>query len=102
MSEQNVTGWERTLSLAVGIAGVGNGFKRGGVSGFLEVAASLLALKRGLTGHCAVKSSLAQANGRTLASSSSEVRTDHDLGVPGGSYNVQLPQINARSESHLG
>lgn len=103
MSEQNVTGWERALSLAVGIAGVGNGFKRGGVSGFLEIAASLLAVKRGLTGHCAMKSSLARVSSHPTPTTSGPQRNmDNELGVPGGAYNVRPAQLNAPSESPLG
>ncbi|MBB4864940.1 putative membrane protein [Pseudomonas nitritireducens] len=55
MNGQNLGGWERALSVAIGLAGVGKGIRRGGVSGWLEVAAAVLVVKRGLTGHCAVK-----------------------------------------------
>lgn len=60
MKTANVRGWERTLSVAVGIIGIGNGIKRGGVTGLLEAGVSLMALKRGLTGHCQLKEALAE------------------------------------------
>ncbi|WP_252275524.1 YgaP-like transmembrane domain [Pseudomonas subflava] len=89
MSEQNVNGWERALSLAVGLAGVGNGIKRGGIGGCLEVAVSLLALKRGLTGDCAMKRALAQASERAESMGSRPSRAgSEELGVPGGAYNL--------------
>ena len=66
MNTQNVTGWERTLSLAVGIAGLGNGIKRGGLGGLLEAGAALLEPKRGLSGHCALKSALRDAGREQL------------------------------------
>jgi len=52
---QNLGGWERAISVAIGLAAIGKGVRRGGVTGWLEVAAAVLALKRGLTGHCSVK-----------------------------------------------
>lgn len=55
MNQQNVSGWERALSMAIGLAGIGKGVRRGGVSGWLEVAAAVLVVKRGLTGHCRLK-----------------------------------------------
>lgn len=51
----NLAGWERALSLAIGLAGIGKGVRRGGVAGWLEVAAAVLVVKRGLTGHCKLK-----------------------------------------------
>lgn len=61
MNMHNVTGWERTLSIAAGLAGIGNGVKRGGMGGLLEAGVALLVLKRGLTGHCALKSALCES-----------------------------------------
>lgn len=55
LAVRNIGKWERALSVAIGLAGIGKGFRRGGVTGWLEVAASVLAVKRGLTGHCQVK-----------------------------------------------
>ncbi|MDN6860853.1 DUF2892 domain-containing protein [Pseudomonas sp. CAN2814] len=55
MNGQNLGGWERAISVAIGLAGVGKGVRRGGISGWLEVAAAVLVVKRGLTGHCALK-----------------------------------------------
>lgn len=62
MAQQNVTGWERALSLAIGLAAIGKGVRRGGLGGWLEVAAALLAVKRGLTGHCKVKEAFSGLN----------------------------------------
>ena len=44
------TDWKRTLSLALGAAGVVHGLRRGGITGLLEVAASVWALKQSLPG----------------------------------------------------
>jgi uncharacterized membrane protein len=55
MNQQNVGNWERALSIAIGLAGIGKGVRRGGLTGWLEVAAAVLVVKRGLTGHCKVK-----------------------------------------------
>ncbi|MFV3371819.1 DUF2892 domain-containing protein [Pseudomonas sp. NY15435] len=57
---QNLGKWERALSVAIGLAGIGKGVRRGGVSGWLEVAAAVLVVKRGLTGHCRVKEVLGE------------------------------------------
>lgn len=67
MAEQNLGGWERALSLAIGIAGIGKGVRRGGVAGWLEVAASVLVVKRGLTGHCKVKEAFSGLEQATVA-----------------------------------
>lgn len=89
MSKHNVTGWERAFSLAVGIAGVGKGVRRGGISGCLEIAVSLLALKRGLTGECAMKRALAQASEQAGSTGWRSTRGETaELGVPGGAYNL--------------
>lgn len=61
MSEHNLNRWERLFSLAIGVAGLRNGFRRGGVDGWLEVGASALMIRRGLSGHCRVKAALLQA-----------------------------------------
>ncbi len=58
MSAQNLGRWERLFSVALGLAGMRNGFRRGGLQGWLEVGASALMGKRGLTGHCRVKAAL--------------------------------------------
>lgn len=55
MNQQNVGNWERALSVAIGLAAIGKGVRRGGLTGWLEVAAAVLVVKRGLTGHCNVK-----------------------------------------------
>jgi uncharacterized membrane protein len=55
MNQQNVGNWERALSIAIGLAAIGKGVRRGGVTGWLEVAAAVLVVKRGLTGHCKLK-----------------------------------------------
>lgn len=101
MNEHNVVGWERALSLAVGIAGVGSGFRRGGVIGLLHVAASLMAVKRGLTGHCELKSALTQQPPRRAMP-----QRDPEVGVPGGAYNVRpsdvVPGADHRLDGRLG
>lgn len=58
MSTQNLGRWERLFSVALGLAGVRNGFRRGGLQGWLEVGAAALMVKRGLSGHCQVKAAL--------------------------------------------
>ncbi|SDI26374.1 Protein of unknown function [Pseudomonas delhiensis] len=58
MSTPNLGRWERLFSVALGLAGVRNGFRRGGLQGWLEVGAAALMLKRGLSGHCQVKAAL--------------------------------------------
>lgn len=58
MHTQNVEGTERLLSLAVGAMGMVSGFRQGGVGGLLKIAASAMIAKRGLTGHCQLKSLL--------------------------------------------
>ncbi|MBD9677980.1 DUF2892 domain-containing protein [Pseudomonas sp. PDM18] len=55
MNQQNVGNWVRALSVAIGLAAIGKGVRRGGLTGWLEVAAAVLVVKRGLTGHCNVK-----------------------------------------------
>src|SRR5690606_33353594 len=76
------TDWKRTLSLALGAAGVVHGLRRGGITGLLEVAASVWALKQSLPG--------LQLD--SLASPARDIPAerlpDADLGVPGGAYNV--------------
>lgn len=61
MTEQNLSGWERATSIALGLAAIGMGLRRGGVSGWMGAAAGVLATKRGLTGHCAMKAAIASA-----------------------------------------
>lgn len=58
MHTQNVEGTERLLSLAVGTMGMVSGIRQGGLGGLLKVAASAMIAKRGLTGHCQLKSLL--------------------------------------------
>ena len=67
MNEQNVGGWERALSLAIGLAGIGKGVRRGGVIGWLEVAAAVLVVKRGLTGRCRMKALLGDLQQASVA-----------------------------------
>jgi len=55
---QNVQGWERIGSLAGGVAMMGKGLRRGGVSGLIQVAIGGVALARGITGHSSAKSLL--------------------------------------------
>ena len=100
MHEHNVTGWERALSLAVGIAGIGSGFRRGGVSGWLGVAASLMAVKRGLTGHCALKSALAEA-AQHRPQPHPAIRRETEIGIPGGAYNVRPSDVVPGADHRL-
>lgn len=58
MNTRNLGRWERLFSVALGLAGMRNGFQRGGLQGWLEVGASALMVKRGLSGHCRVKAAL--------------------------------------------
>lgn len=58
MHTQNVAGTERLLSRAVGTMGMVSGFRQGGVGGLLKIAAAAMIAKRGLTGHCQLKSLL--------------------------------------------
>ncbi|MFV3415913.1 YgaP family membrane protein [Pseudomonas nitroreducens] len=59
MAEQkNLSGWERATSIATGLAAIGMGIRKGGLGGWLGVAAGVLAAKRGLTGHCAMKAAI--------------------------------------------
>lgn len=103
MNDHNVTGWERALSLAVGIAGVGNGFKRGGITGLLEVAVSLMAVKRGLTGHCEMKTAMArQAELNQPLKRTAVRRYEAELGLPGGSFNVRPSDVVPGSDNRLG
>jgi hypothetical protein len=59
---QNVHGMERAASLAGGLMLLGNGIRRGGLSGLLQLAVGGMALFRGMTGHCELKSRLSQHN----------------------------------------
>jgi hypothetical protein len=59
MAEQNLSGWERATSIATGLAAIGMGIRKGGLGGWLGVAAGVMAAKRGLTGHCAMKAAIA-------------------------------------------
>lgn len=106
MNEHNVVGWERALSLAVGIAGVGSGFRRGGVIGLLHVAASLMAVKRGLTGHCALKSALAEVPRAPQPARQVMAPREAEVGIPGGAYNVRptdvVPGADHRLDDQLG
>ncbi|WP_220813096.1 YgaP-like transmembrane domain [Pseudomonas paralcaligenes] len=51
----NVHGYERTLSIGLGLAGLVYGLHRADACGFGLAALGGLGLLRGLTGHCAVK-----------------------------------------------
>lgn len=57
-TNHNVEGTERLLSLAVGVMGISSGIRQGGVGGLIKLAASVLIAKRGITGHCQLKSLL--------------------------------------------
>lgn len=52
---QNVHGWERTASLVGGLILLGEGFRRGGVGGWLQLGVGGMALVRGMTGRCELK-----------------------------------------------
>lgn len=54
----NVQGWERTLSLGIGLALVGVGLARGGMFGLCKTGIGGALVARGLSGHCSVKSAL--------------------------------------------
>jgi len=60
-SEHNVQGWERAGSVATGVVLVGKGVRRGGVFGLIQIALGGVALMRGLSGHSATKSLIAQS-----------------------------------------
>lgn len=62
-ANHNVEGTERLLSLAVGVMGITSGIRQGGIGGMIKVAASALIAKRGITGHCQLKSLLASCAG---------------------------------------
>ena len=62
MRTQNVAGTERLLSLAIGTMGMISGIRQGGAAGLLKVGASAMLAKRGLTGHCQLKSLLTPAS----------------------------------------
>ncbi len=62
MRTQNVAGTERLLSLAIGMMGMISGIRQGGAAGLLKVGASAMLAKRGLTGHCQLKSLLTPAS----------------------------------------
>ncbi|MBU1332127.1 MAG: DUF2892 domain-containing protein [Gammaproteobacteria bacterium] len=54
----NVQGWERTLSVGLGLALMGVGLARGGLFGLCKTTIGGAMLARGLSGHCSVKSLL--------------------------------------------
>lgn len=58
MHTNNVEGTERLLSLAIGAMGVKSGIKQGGIGGLVKIALGAMVAKRGLTGHCQLKSLL--------------------------------------------
>ena len=59
MAEQkNLSGWERATSIATGLAAIGMGIRKGGLGGWLGGPAGVMAAKRGLTGHCAMKAAI--------------------------------------------
>ncbi|KAF1061122.1 MAG: hypothetical protein GAK45_02319 [Pseudomonas citronellolis] len=58
MNQTNLDGWERALSIGLGLIGVVKGVRRGGAQGWLEAGAAALIVRRGLTGHCRLKQSL--------------------------------------------
>jgi hypothetical protein len=51
----NVQGYERALSIGLGLVSLAYGLHRGDSSGFGLAALGGLGLLRGLTGHCAIK-----------------------------------------------
>lgn len=51
----NVQGYERALSIGLGLASLAYGLHRGDGAGFGLAAVGGMGLLRGLTGHCAVK-----------------------------------------------
>lgn len=52
---QNVHGYERALSIGLGLAGLACGLHRGGASGIGLAALGGLGLLRGLSSHCVMK-----------------------------------------------
>lgn len=56
----NVHGWERAASLGGGLAMLGAGLSRGGLSGILGAALGGLLLARGASGRCELKRILQQ------------------------------------------
>jgi len=72
-ANNNVEGSERLLSLAVGVMGITSGIRQGGIRGLIKIAASALIAKRGLTGHCQMKS---------LLSACERDETQHERGAP--------------------
>ena len=84
------TDWKRTLSLALGAAGVVHGLRRGGITGLLEVAASVWALKQSLPG---LQLDGQASPARSARDIPAERLPDADLGVPGGAYNVRPEPI---------
>lgn len=67
MAEQNLSGFERATSIALGLAAIGMGIRRGGISGWMGAAAGVLAAKRGFTGHCAMKAAITPADPEVLS-----------------------------------
>lgn len=80
------TDWKRTLSLTLGAAGVLHGLRRGGITGLLEVAASVWALKQSL-------SALQLDSPSAPRDITAERLRERDLGVPGGAYNLRREPI---------
>lgn len=58
LRQPNVQGVERAASLAGGGLLIGNGLRRGGVGGWLQVLIGGMALARGLSGRCALKAAM--------------------------------------------
>ena len=87
--------WKRNISLALGAAGVVHGLRRGGVRGLLEIAASVWAVKKGLSERRGQSPTLSQA--RPLRDSPAERMQEEELGIPGGAYNVRPASVGMDS-----
>ena len=89
------THWKRNISLALGAAGVVHGLRRGGVRGLLEIAASVWAVKKGLSELRVDSPALSQA--RPLRGIPAERTQEEELGIPGGAYNVRPTSVGVPS-----
>ena len=98
MHNHNVEGTERVLSLAVGMMGMVSGIRQGGVGGLLKIAASAMIAKRGLTGHCRLKTLL---EGQRPGADDAPAQQPQQAREPGATAASVVPHQESRIDNAL-